>query len=287
MNSMPMLRTFISPAVGLGLVLAGLPAAVLAAPLGVTGAHALAAEPDLRAQKLYQSGLEHFEAGRFERAATAFEEAFELTGDPTLLYNVSIAYEKAGRLDDALVALEQYAKLAPVSEHADLERQRQELVVRIERAAREPDEPAEPAEPTTTEPPPARRQKSTDDDPPRPRVVTPLVGAMMGVTVVALGVGVGLAVPAAQANGQVEDECVPREGAYLCQGESAPLFDRRRGLAIGADVSFGIAIAAGVATITLLSLNAVRVRRSKQEAVTALAPVVGRRSAGVGLVRRF
>ncbi|MEM9460603.1 MAG: tetratricopeptide repeat protein [Myxococcota bacterium] len=243
---------------------------------------------DEQAQERYQAGLEAFEAGRFTEAATAFEEAFELAGDPTLLYNVSFAYEKDGQLDKALEALEQYAELAPESERDEIERRRKALTLRIDKSQQEaeheePDDDV--SSPAPVEPTKTRREPGRDKPVPD-RVLTPVAISMVSLSVVALGVGMGLAIPAARADDEVERECVEQGGARLCQDTNADLVKRRRNLALGADISFAIGAAAGVAAIAILATNATRIRRARRNA-TSVSLLGGPTTAGVSLTTRF
>ncbi len=251
---------------------------------------ALAPAPEQQAQERYQEGLEAFEAGRHIEAAGLFEEAFELAGDPTLLYNVSIAYEKAGKLEQALEVLDQYAELAPASELEDIDRQRKALRLRIEKAQEQDEEQTDVAKESTddSEPPRSDSDRSTRRDKPVPeKVFTPVAGVLMGISGVALGVGVGLAIPAARADAQVEEECLQGGGSLLCPNTSMDLVKRRRGLAIGADVSFAVGIVAGIATIAILAGNASKIRRAKRDTAVLLVPSVGRSAAGLSLSKRF
>lgn len=63
---------------------------------------------DARAKRLYEVGAEFYDAGRYEAAIEAFEEAYKLSGRHPLLMNISSAYEKLGNLDKALEALEKF-----------------------------------------------------------------------------------------------------------------------------------------------------------------------------------
>lgn len=277
-------------ALALGLGAAGVPS-VAGARTPATTSYLVAPSTDDKAQERYQAGLEAFEAERFEEAAAAFEEAFELAGDPTLLYNVSIAYEKSGKLDKALEVLDQYSQLAPDSERDDIDRQRKALALRIEKSEQEAEQ-APAAAPERTEPaqePTKTRGKPERDRPVPERVFTPAAISMVTLSVIAIGVGTGLAIPAARADDQVEQECVEGGGTFLCQDTNSSLVQRRQGLALGADISFGIGIVAGVAAIALLATNASRIRRARTEpkATAVVSPTLGRRSAGLSLTTRF
>lgn len=265
------------------------PRPVLGAVPGGSAALVVApASPEAEAKLRYNEGVAAFEAGRHEEAAIAFEKAFELAGDPTLLYNVSVAYEKAGQLEPALEALEQYIEVAPEAERAELEQSRKGLELRIQRAKQakaEPvDEPPE-AGPATKEPSTASSDRRSKPVP--KRVLTPLAITLLGTSVVGLGVGTGLAVAAASANRRIQDQCVAQGDAYLCDEGVSPTVDRRRGLAIGADVSIAIGAATGIAAIIVIATNASRIRRARSEAATTIVPVVGRTTAGITLTTRF
>jgi tetratricopeptide (TPR) repeat protein len=63
---------------------------------------------DVRARELFQKGDTAYAEGRYEEAHTAFHEAYELSGRPQLLFNISNALERLGRYTEAVEALEKY-----------------------------------------------------------------------------------------------------------------------------------------------------------------------------------
>jgi tetratricopeptide (TPR) repeat protein len=62
-------------------------------------------------------GRSHFEAGRFAEAAEQFQQAYDLSHRPQLLYNVFLSHRDAGNLPQAIIALRQY--LAEVQDQTD------------------------------------------------------------------------------------------------------------------------------------------------------------------------
>ncbi len=65
----------------------------------------IVASPDARARELYLQGDREYQAGRYEQAVAAFQEAYRLSGRPLLLFNLANAYERLGRYAEALEAL--------------------------------------------------------------------------------------------------------------------------------------------------------------------------------------
>lgn len=57
-----------------------------------------------RAYQLYQHGVEAYKEGEYQRAATYMEGAVEIHKNPVVFYNLSLAYSKLGRAEDALAA---------------------------------------------------------------------------------------------------------------------------------------------------------------------------------------
>jgi hypothetical protein len=109
------------------------------------------------AKRLYAEGEKKFGAGDFAGAVEAFKEAYRLTRNPVLLYNLGFVHDKQG---DATLALLYYEKfLADAPDTPRLKGKRVEVAARVRalRSAPEATEPT-PAEPTpsapTGEPPP-------------------------------------------------------------------------------------------------------------------------------------
>lgn len=71
------------------------------------------------AKEAFERGKEHYEGERFLEAAEAFQEAYDLTQRPELLYNIGQAYRFAERFEDAERYLQRYLADAPDTPIAD------------------------------------------------------------------------------------------------------------------------------------------------------------------------
>lgn len=93
-----------------------------------TGANGAAAQDagdgmDAEARGLYSAGEVAFAQGRFENAMTYFQQAYDLSHRPELLYNVGMAADRLRHDDEALAAFERYlAELPDAANRAEVER---------------------------------------------------------------------------------------------------------------------------------------------------------------------
>jgi tetratricopeptide (TPR) repeat protein len=65
-------------------------------------------DPDGVARQLFENGERLYDEGHYEQAIVAFQEAYALSGRPALLYNMANAYERLGRLEEAIEALNEF-----------------------------------------------------------------------------------------------------------------------------------------------------------------------------------
>lgn len=54
------------------------------------------------AEMLFGRGVEAFEAGRYETAAALLSQAYALEPEARLAFNTGLAYERAGRMEEAV-----------------------------------------------------------------------------------------------------------------------------------------------------------------------------------------
>ena len=73
-------------------------------------AHVSEADSEV-SKRFYEAGTQAFEAGHFREAAAQYERAFTAEPLPAFYYDVASAYDKAGALDEALVAYRRYLTL--------------------------------------------------------------------------------------------------------------------------------------------------------------------------------
>jgi tetratricopeptide (TPR) repeat protein len=124
-------------------------------------AFARSLSPDYEAAKArFLKGKDLFLKRQYLKAAEEFEGAYDITKDPVVLFNVGEAYEKAGRLDDAIRAYEGYLLGTPAAQ--DREEVEKKLIELKKKRSAPP--AAESTPPTTTSPPtPLGAQPGTGD----------------------------------------------------------------------------------------------------------------------------
>lgn len=244
-----------------------------------------------RAKELFENGKGLYAEGSYSAAIAAFRQAYALSGDPVLLYNIALAEDRAGNFDEALEYLGYYRAYAPQSERAALAEKEDSLRKRKLRAQTDEEAAAVAAAEAevdeTGEPPPPTSASPTDDGPvsdttkPKQKIFTVPVWVLTGVSVVGLGVGTGLGVAALGRSGDAEALCSSDGmGGTVCPQEAESDADAARSMGLGADVAFGIGAAAGVVAIVLIVRN---VTRRKKAQTATLVP----RSGGAGLQLRF
>lgn len=87
------------------------------------------------AYQRFEAGERAFAAGRFDEAAAAFREAFELHAEPAYLYNQALALAKGRRHVEALAAFDELLARFPASPKlGEIRRRRDEVVAAREKA---------------------------------------------------------------------------------------------------------------------------------------------------------
>lgn len=71
-------------------------------------APATSSQRDEIARLHFQAANAHFETGDYVRAAEEFQQAYDLSPRPSLLYNLALSYERLARLGPAIEAMERY-----------------------------------------------------------------------------------------------------------------------------------------------------------------------------------
>lgn len=239
-----------------------------------------------RAKELFDNGKTLYSEGSYDAAIAAFRQAYARSGDPVLLYNIMLSYDRAGDFEGALEYLEYYRAFAPESERAALSEKEDSLRKRQLRSQTEqPTEgpaPAPAEAPAEQEPTPVRGDEApTDEGAPATKerkIFTAPVWVFTGLAIAGLGAGTGLGVVALNRRSDADGSCV---GGVCAEGAKSDA-DASRRMAIGADVAFAVGATAGVVAIALIINNAVK-RKKARANNTALVPVRG----GAGLSVRF
>ena len=157
-------------------------------------------ETDARARELYENGEILYNEGRYEDAIVAWEEAYRLSERAALLFNIANAYERLGRYDEALDALNRYRAYAKAEERESLDRR----IANLERRRDEAKAQAASAPPPESGPAPG-----PDPQPEAPKSgFRPVPLVLTGVGVASLGVGAGFGVKALSARKELQTLCV-------------------------------------------------------------------------------
>lgn len=247
-----------------------------------------------RAKELYRNGERLYTEGSYESAILAFQESYELSKEPQLLYNIGNAYERLGDFANARRYLDQYRAFAPEKEREALSRRIQTLDQRQrEKEQKERDAAAAAAAEKTNTPPqpvntttPAGPGKRDDAAPKRDPIYGPAAIALTAGVVLGLGLGVGFGVKANSEKKTALDGCMDGANeALFCSTASQDALAKRKTSALVADIGFAVAGAAAIGLITVIALKAVRKNKSSQRA--QLVPHAGPRGAGLTLGVRF
>lgn len=200
------------------------------------------------ARERFEAGASLYQEGQLERAHQAFREAYDLSGEPDLLFNLATVSERLGRKAEAIQYLASYLRLRP---HAP---DRKQVLLRIEQLGREAEQP-----PPAFQPPPP----GSPVQPPQPpaRALHPPWPALAlgagGVLLIgaAAGLGGGALATAKEVNsGEFFDAQADQRGRALQAG------------AIALGVIGGVAVGTGLAWIGWWALGSRRGTR------TALRP---------------
>src|SRR5438270_10952420 len=63
-----------------------------------------------QAREHYEAGARKFDIGKYDEAAAEFQAAYEIVGDPVLLYNIASSYQLAQNAERALFFYTSYLR---------------------------------------------------------------------------------------------------------------------------------------------------------------------------------
>lgn len=263
------------------------------APLRVSAQAAAPAADDKaanmkRAEELFRNGERLYTEGSYEPAILAFQESYELSKEPSLLYNIGNSYERLGDFANARRYLDQYRAFASEKEREPLarriqaldQRQREKEDRERKAAAEAQKEPAKEPEPAVTPP----SEPKPEDKPKKDRFYGPGAIALTVGVVAGLGLGVGFGVKASGEKKQALDGCASSGGSLFCSDASNDALGKRKTSALIADIGFAVA---GVAAIGLITVLVLKARKGKSEQRAQLTPTFGPRGAGASFSLRF
>lgn len=240
-------------------------AVALASPTLFADTSKPSAQDLARAEELYDNGRTLFAEGSYAAAATAFEQAHELSGNLDMLFNAALAHDRAGNFEAAIELLDRYRALAPASERDQLDERKRSLQVRLDKqreaAAATPTEPD--PDPATGEDPSDTTQLPPDTGAARERRVRPRTWGLLGASVAVLAIGTGLGATSLGRSRRAKSGCTDLGGELLCEDRVADPARSSRPLAIAADVSFAIGGALAATFIALLVLDLKQTKRDE------------------------
>lgn len=206
-------------------------------------------DPATRSQAAahFRQGQAYFQHEDYDRAIAEYQAAFDLSAEPSLIFNIGLCYDRTNRPAQALQAFQRYLQLAPegsVSDEARGDVARLTPIVerisadRTAEAARQRDDDARRQDA-------ARREQEARNEAIAHRVRVSryvlIAGAAFAVT------GATFHVIASRTRDQLTRE--PDHGAYLADRHSLEV---QRGVAIGAYAAGGATLATGL-VLTLLA----------------------------------
>lgn len=235
---------------------------------------------DTRARELFENGRSLYDEGRYEEAAVAWEEAWELSERPLLLFNLANAYERTARWGEALERLQLYRAFAAAGEAERIEARIRNLELRVadERSAeaeraqqdalRAAEEAARLMEQATTEAEHTRLEAELDAerlraaqaeqaarDAEKPGIPWPAVG-IGAVGVGGLAVGTVGVLRARGARSTLDGLCVDSGGQILCKDGADAELSRERSGRFLAVTGYGVGLAGVAATVLLVRSDA-------------------------------
>ncbi|MBV1857062.1 MAG: tetratricopeptide repeat protein [Nannocystaceae bacterium] len=259
-------------------------------------AHASTTAPDVselsdeqvdQLRRLYAKAEAAFDVGSYQAAADSFQRAYDLSGEPDLLFNIVVCYDRLGEFDQALEVLKRFESVATDAESDTIAERRSSLEARQERRQNETRKEVPPPEAVTApepNPAPASTPETTGDN--ELRLMSPAAWALSAVSLVSIGAGAGLAITAQSRRDGAD--CAPTSGTTLCTPGGTTDAESSRRLALAADVSFAVGGLAGVAALGIIVSRATQRRRARSSASThAHLPLLGPGLAGWSVQGRF
>ncbi len=228
---------------------------------------------DATAAHFFAVARDAFNQGQFGSALRAFEESYNLSHRPELLYNIGLTLDRLERTAEAADRYEQYLAETPDAENANAVRARVEII-RAHLAQEAPAAPAgdDPAVASTggDEPEGAASGGGGGD------VAIDVAVAMFVVGGVGLLTFAGAGAAAFATHDDLSGRCAPG-----CDPQDA---DTVRALSITADVGLGVGLAFAAAGVVFLIVGS---GSSDGGDDTAAAPWVTPTAAGVAVRQRF
>lgn len=261
----------------LGLLATGIVfALVVAAP---AEAMQLSPQQKLEMKQHYEKATRAYDVQKYTEAVDEYQKAYEIGGDPAMLYNVAQSYRLADQLPEALRFYRRYLQRSPNARNReDVEKKISDLEKTIDERRR-----AAAAVPVPSTPPPAA---STAPPP-----VAPLVqkdegsSGMLIAGIVVASVGAA-ALATAAITGKMASNKADQLTTASMEGQQYDPNVQKNGKTLNT-VAVISAIAGGVAAITGVVLIVVSQADSTEKTQASLSPMIGPGLMGAAATLRF
>ena len=276
--------------------------ACLLALAAATGVAAAERKPDKRAEARvhYEAGIRKFDLMRYDEAADEFVQAYEIIGEPAILFNIAQSYRLGDRFEKSALFYRSFLRKMPELPNraeiegriiemeergADQQRQAERRAAEERDAQRRGERRAERRDPDAAtpkgpEPPP---RNVAEPEPPRAGRGLKIAGyALCGVAGVGLAVGIAMTVVATRASHTVEDAATAGEvftPGLRDTADHGALYDKLQ------IVGYAVGGAAAAAAAVTLVLGFRAERRGRETSGLRVAPGPG--AAGLALAGRF
>ncbi len=237
-----------------------------------------AAPEDIPAARArFRVGVDYYDAGKYEEALRAFQEAHALSHSAALYFNMAACEEHMDHYQAAALLLRQYLIEEPNAEDKDKVNMRiaalNERDDRLHRSFEPPLSPAPVASSPPSEPPVVVAAPTVVAPPPKSTRRVKYTFIPLGLTVGAGLAAIGTGIYTVVHHGTLHDGC----GTSI-DGCTASEIDGLHRYAAATDAMIGVTAAAAIATVIVAVIE---LRRPKERALTKL------RLDGAGLGGRF
>lgn len=268
------IRSSVVMTLALTTTIAASPVAHASAPADEAPADDAAAKRRADGLALYEQANAKYDAGDYPGAVDDFKASFDLLGDTLLLYNIAVCYDRMDEFDAALEYFKRYRAVAPAAEQAEVDRRVSSINARKAARSRS-DGSTSPNEETTTTGPTERTSDARgpadtgSGSAAKPKIMTPTVWALAGVSVAALGVGLGFGLASSRRSNAADDACPELDGVRLCTAEGSDDLDRARQFGVVSAASLAVGGALAIAAVAVIATNATRAKKQRNRGAQA------------------
>lgn len=252
------------------------------------------AAADVRARELFLKGDAAYAEGRYEEALAAFQEAYDLSGRPQLLFNISNSLERLGRYQEAVDALDKYLASGKAKDRDVVQKRLTNLKKRVEDQKKEQEKLAKEEEEKRQREEAERKKREeaaggaaqgnghgnngggnvvvTPEKPSGSIVPWVLIGG--GGAVLATGAVFGIL--ALGARSDAKSGCADAPSGHLCDADARSALDRETTFGLVADIGIvaGLALG-GIGTYMLLTDEATGDKRAEPKVKVGVRSLPG------------